>query len=230
MSTPTYTAPKDGDPRDATVVNGIFTNLTGISGAVDQTNFADEGLDERSMNANSVTDGRGVVTYAGGMAAPVIGSYPLWTIFNPDGATPHSLTNGGAGWTVGQNVGVVRVVFATEWKVTYGGASPSPLLRFRFEYQVDGGVITAVPASIRQRQASTYIATAGVYPGPGVLQVDAHWYDSIRYHFDIPFPLDNASHTLNMCRVMCADDSGGGALISFDHSTFRAKRFIRTVT
>lgn len=229
MSQPTYTGVKDADPRDAATVNAIFTALTGSSAALDASNFADEGLDERSMSSNTVTDGRDVATYAGGMAAPVVGAYPLFVVFDPSGAAPHSLSNGpwpaaGAGWTVGQNIGVVRVEFATEWSFAYAAAT-SPILYFRFEYQIDGGGWTAVPKSLRQRQGANRIGTktAGA-------QNDGNWYDSIRYAFDIPYPADGASHTINAVRIAVADSAGGLGGIAFDHSEFRAKRYIRTVT
>lgn len=228
MSHVEYTGVTDTQARGAAAVNAIFQAFVTASSAVDYTNIADEGLDNRNVATGEVTDGRDSVEYTGGGATPVLGdtAIPTYLVFAP-AATSHILTNtpgGGTGWSVGENVGTVRCTFGAEWSRAHTGAT-SPTLRFQLQYQIDSsGVWVDVPKSNR-----FFIGTAQIAVNTAGAILDANWYDSFRYTFDIPFPLDGAAHTIDKIQVVAADSVAPHNTISFKHTFFRAKRFIKAV-
>lgn len=227
MSTVDFTGITETAPRGAAAVNAIFQAFVTAASAVDYTNFADEGLDERNVATGEVTDGRDSVEYTGGGAAPTLGDTAgAYLTFAP-AATNHILLNtpgGGNGWAVGQNIGYVRCVFGAELFHAYVAAI-SPELHFKIQYQIDAsGVWVDVPFSNYTMQGSAQIATNTAGPIN-----DANWYDAIEYGFDIPFPLDAAAHTIDKIQVVAADDVAPHNTISFRHTYFRAKRFIKGV-
>ena len=75
-------------------------------------NFRNEGLDETVLASGAATDGFDYVEST---------TRPGYNFTNTAFAalvldSTMELTNGGAGWVVGQNIGSVRVRFSTEWQ------------------------------------------------------------------------------------------------------------------
>lgn len=218
MAHVSYTGITDNSARDATAVNSIFTAFQTQSTNVSESNWRDEGLDERVMAGNVATSGYDSVD--DNDASTVINTAGAWATFTPGVA--FNLTNGGVGWTVGQGFGHLRVRFATAWSYIYA-VTPSPLLQFRFAYQIDGGAVTAVPNSDRILRGNQAVA----YDVTGVANVTVLTYkDNFKYAFLIPFPLDGATHTVNQVRVQV----NVNANYTFRGSVFTATRFNRSVS
>lgn len=206
MSQVIYDAIPDYAPRTATTMDAILQEFEDTSTDLTRANFADEGLDERNLAADTVTDGRVSVTYNGGLAnAPnnagflVINTKYLLNI--GAGPTSFSSTNSGNGWFVGQNIGVLRVVFGCYWRYTYPAAAGgiSPIITVTLQYRIDGAAgwtdvpVSGFPYQGRQDVWETSTATQSSV---------TYWDQTMCYEFDIPYPADGAQHTINEVRVV----------------------------
>lgn len=216
MAHVTYNGITDNQSRNATTVNNIFAPFTTQSTNVGTANYADEGLDERAIAANALTDGRdsGTADYHAGIVAFVCGAYPIFNVLTP-GGTAMSLTNGGVGWTVGQSIATLRAYFGT----IFTCATPTPALYFKMQYKIDGGAYTDVSAEWRI-QGNDQVA----YNGAAVNLVTKH--ETFAFDWDIPFARDGNPHTVNEVRMVVS----GGAGFSFNNTILRVKRYIKTAT
>lgn len=220
MGVVTYTALDDYAPRGASTVNAILNAFVTQSTNIQASNLRDEGLDERVLAASVATDG---YSYVESVTRYLVINAAAFGALTLDSAI--ELTNGGAGWSVGQNIGAVRVRFATEWHCAIPGGAPakSALLQFRISYKIDGGAYAAVPKSVRAFYGNNDVFQ---HAGPAIDYV-AEYYDNFKYAFVIPFPLDNAAHTLNGVRI---DIHTAGVNASIGATTFTAMRFVKAVT
>lgn len=206
MSQVSYDAITDYAARTATTMDDILRAFETTSTAITSANVADEGLDERNLAADTVTDGRVSVTYNGGLAnAPnalgflVINTKYLLNIGG--GPTSFSSTNGGSGWFVGQDIGVLRAVFGCYWRYTYPAAAGgiSPIITVSLQYRIDGAAgWTTVPSSSFPYQGyqDVWATFAGVQSSV------SYWDQTMCYEFDIPYPTDGAQHVIDEVRVV----------------------------
>ena len=210
-----YTTIDDNAVRSVTAPNTFYTAYNTASTAITGANFANEGLDERSIAANTVTDGRDAVFYDGVVIAGVASAGAYTTLVL--GAKTFSLNNGGAGWTVGEDIGAVRIRFQASFFWTYT-ATPqtSETLSFRISCQEDGGAFTAIANSVRYFQSQDQQAN-GIFGG--------HYYDNFKFGWVLPYTADGASHTLNAVRIEYQTSAAVG--FSFSRATLQAVRFIR---
>lgn len=214
MAQITYTTIDDNAVRSVTAPNTFYSAYNTASTTLTGANFANEGLDERSIVSNAATDGWDSVEYDGGTVGPLASlgvSIPLVL-----GAVTFSLDNGGLGWVVGRDIGVVRVRFQTSFSYTYA-ASPaeSEILTLRLMTQYDGGAFSNVVHRFRF-QARDEMAY-GVF--------GTEYNDNLKFGFAIPYAIDNASHTLNVARIEY--ETSGAVGFSFSNTTFQAVRFVR---
>lgn len=238
MSQVTYDAITDYAPRTATSMDDILQAFETASTALTRANFADEGLDERNLAADTITDGRVEITYNGGLAnAPVnAGFLVINTAYGINiGGVPTSFssTNGGAGWAVGQGIGSLRVVFGGYMRYAWPAGAPagtlSPTITVLLQYRWDGSAAwTDVPYSDFKYQGAIDV---WYEPGLATYVNVPYWYETMCYEFDIPFPLDGALHTINEVRVALKTDALPAAAADFQMNDlfFRAERSIKSV-
>ena len=216
MALVSYTTIQDYAGRGATPVNNVLNSFVTQSTNVQGVNIRDEGLDERVLAANVATDGYEYVESTTRYVAVNTGAFGALVL-----ASAIELTNGGAGWAVGQNVGTVRCRFSTEWVATIA-AGVSAELRFRIAYRIDGAAYAAVPNSVRPFYTFDIVSVDG-----GVnIQVPSY-KDNFKYAFLIPYPLDAASHTINSIRI---EVYTSGVACNIGATTFSAMRFVKAVT
>lgn len=246
MAIISYTGVADGDTRSAPQVNSIFNAFVTQSTALTGPNFRNEGLDERVMAAGTATDGFCYVE-ATDRPGPAFTNVAWAQLIPQTGGVnvPIELSNGGAGWQVGQNVGTVRVRFATSWSYDWAYAGTTPTLslelRFRITYQIDGGgVWTYVPKSQRNFAAYNAVATSALTnawvpsppaPPPPVqpFVFPPKYYDNFKYAFLLPYPLDGATHTIDKVRMEIQISNNTHPYL-IGATTFTAMRFVRSVT
>lgn len=240
MSQVSYDAIPDYAARTATTMDDILRAFETTSTDLSRANFADEGLDERNLAADTVTDGRDEESYNGGLAnAPVAAGFLVintaYGINIGTGPTLFALDNGGSGWAVGQNVGSLRVVFGGYMRYSWPAGAPagtlSPTITVLLQYRYDGAAAwTDVPYSDFEYQGALDVwyepSGAGTYVNV------PYWYETMCYEFDIPFPQDGALHTINEVRVALKTDTLIAAAADFQMNDlfFRAERSVKSVT
>lgn len=217
MAQVTYTGLTDGSVRSAAAYNALLTPFVTQSTNLGAANYRDEGFDAPALIDDCMTDGRREVEYNAGLANVVMTAHPTFATL-VIGATTFSDTNAGAGWAVGQNVGRLRLKFGAMWDFIASNARL--IVYFKVQYQIDGGAFTDVPNS-----EWDYCARPQVAYGP-ISRTD--WYESMAYDWDIPYPSDGASHTINTVRIQVADDAGN--TFRFNNVYMRLKRYIKAVT
>lgn len=217
MGRVSYTGITDGATRSAANMNALVTPFNTESSSLDSGNYRDEGMDTKVIADGAMTDGRDEVEFNAGLTNVVATAHPVFATL-AIGASTFSMNNGGLGWTVGQNVGRVRVKFGTMWD--YTANSLRHIVYFKLQYQIDAGAFQDVPYSEWSYASTQQIAYVAVNR--------TAWYESMAYDYDIPYPSDGASHTLNAVRVMLADSAGN--TYRFNNTYFRAKRYVKAVT
>lgn len=220
MALVSYTTIQDYAGRGATPVNNVLNSFVTQSTNVQGVNIRDEGLDERVLAANVATDG---YEYVESTTRYLVRNFGAFAALSLDSAI--ELTNGGAGWIVGQNLGTVRLRFATEWYCAIAGGAPatSALLQFRIAYRIDGAAYAAVPKSVRAFYGHNDIFQ---HAGPALDYV-TDYHDNFKYAFLVPYPLDGASHTINSVRI---EIHTAGVNANIGATTFTAMRFVKAVT
>lgn len=210
-----YTEIDDNAVRTVAAPNTFISSYNTQSTNVTGTNWADEGLDERNCSGIA-TDGWDNEVYDGGITGAPIISAAFGTLVI--GAVTFELNNGGAGWTVGQGYGAVRIRFKTIFEYAYS-ATPqtAETLSIRLAYQEDSGALTTVPSSTRSFYARDIVAAT--------LNAVPEYRDNMKYGFIIPYTADGASHTLNRVRVQIQTGAAG---YYFGNTTFQAVRFVRS--
>ena len=214
MAHVSYSEIDDNAVRSVAAPNTFISSYNTQSTNVTAANWLDEGLDERNCSGVA-TGGWDNEVYDGGITGAPIISLAFGTLVI--GAVTFELNNGGAGWTVGQGYGAVRVRFKTIFEYVYG-ASPAQTLSIRLAYQEDSGALTTVPNSTR-----TFYSQQGVASGPANVP---EYRDNMKFGFIIPYTADGASHTLNRVRVQIQTGAAG---YYFGNTTFQAVRFVRSV-
>ena len=222
MGVVTYTSLDDYAPRGAATVNAILNAFVTQSTNIQGVNLRDEGLDGRVLAAGVATDG---YEYVESTTRYYARNFAAFTPLVLDASI--ELTNGGAGWSVGQNIGSVRCRFSTEWAAifpayVYPNSVLSNLLQFRIAYRIDGAAYAAVPNSVRPFRATNRVAVSGI----------SYYYvtsykDNFKYAFLIPYPLDGAAHTINSIRI---EVHTAGVACDIGATTFTAMRFVKAVT
>lgn len=210
-----YTVIEDNAVRSVAAPNNFITAYNTASTTLTGPNFANEGLDERSLAANIVTDGRDDEVYDGATVAGIASAGVYTTLVI--GAKTFSLNNGGAGWTVGLGVGAVRIRFQASFFWTYT-ASPqtSETFSFRIGYQMDGAAFTSIANSVRSFQSQDEQAS-GVFGN--------YYFENFKFGWIMPYTTDGASHTMNAVRIEY--QTSGAVGYSFSRATLQAVRFIR---
>jgi hypothetical protein len=223
MAQLTYTRIDDNAARSVAAINTFWASATTQSTNITGPNWRDEGLDER-LNSPSVAYSLATTPYieydtgmtaknsAGAWATLVLGAV-TFTLAGP--------------WTQGQNVGVLRVRFASEWVVAIGAGHPTgvvtPSLSFRLVYQEDGGAVTVVPNSTR---TFSYCDTVFREPITGDTRYIDNAYDNFKYSFLIPYTANNASHNLTNVSVQYNTSAAG---YSIGRSTLTSAKLVRAV-
>lgn len=211
----TYTDIDDGATRSVAAFNTFLASYQTQSTAITGPNFAIEGLDGRSIQSGSATDGRRSVEYDGGTAGPYASMGAYSTLSIGGGPTTFSSTNGGVGWTVGEGIGILRVRFQTSFFYTYT-ASPqtSEELNIFLDYQQDGGAFAAASQvfTFQSRDLVAYLTYTGYYR------------DNLKFGVAVPYTEDGLSHTINELRIRF--QTSGATGFSFINTTMQIVRFV----
>ena len=176
----------EGDPRDATVINSIWTAFQTQSTSVGAENVRDEGLDDRVLAAGAVTDGFDAAIYGtsgGGWANFSNTAYATMVL----GATTMTITNSGAGWAFAGNA-EIRVRASVAFRYTYAtNADPaqnSPI-HFRLQYVTNLGASTPTDDTELVYQHDRQVARVPDDPGPGagsaIYTTDYYGYYTMTY-------------------------------------------------
>lgn len=217
MAQLTYTSIDDNAVRSVAAPNTFATSASTQSSNVTGSNWRDEGLDERNVAASAAysTVLNPYIEYDGGYVAK--NTAGLWEPLVLGGVT---FTLAG-GWTQGQNVGVIRVRFATEFEYTYPGHANSAIIYFRLVYNEDATGTTVVPFSTRSFFANDAVFNYGISSS-----YTDKYRDNFKYSFLIPYTADNASHVLTSVGVQYKTSAAG---YEIGNTTLTTAKFVRAV-
>lgn len=175
-----YTGIKDYDARSAAGMNTILGKFETQSTNIDASNFRDEGLDERVLDENVVTDDYDITSYeaqpetfANTLAAKItFTSYPGTKNGVATSPCPIEIDNGGDGWTLRENE-TLRIRFGTEFRIAMpkGVGYPdreTPELTFELFYTNSVGTETPITGTYSMFVGSAYIWPIGPSPGTEV--------------------------------------------------------------
>lgn len=217
MAQLTYTSIDDNDIRSVTAPNTYWSSVTTQSTNISASNWRDEGLDERTLAAGCAYTGPMTVEYTGGGA--VVNTGGAWQTLLL-GATLFTIAGA---WTQGQNVGVIRLRFATEFQFTFPAApyGDSPTISFRLVYREDGGGTTVIPLSAR-----TFYTNDSAWPVPATAPYLPNYNDNFKYCFLVPYTADGNQHTLTSVSVQVKTNAN----YTVNRTTLIASKFVKAVT